>query len=69
VIADRDIRSAEAVAGPLGEKARTQQVDATDHAGLVAAMKQCNMVVNTVGQSFALGADFKSSLRSKIPIL
>lgn len=55
VIADRDIRSAEAVAGPLGGKARTQQVDATDHAGLVAAMKQCDMVVNTVGPFFRFG--------------
>lgn len=55
VIADRDIRSAEAVARKLGEKARTQQVDATDHAGLVAAMKQCDMVVNTVGPFFRFG--------------
>lgn len=55
VIADRDLRSAAAVAKPLGQKATTLQVDATDHAGLVAAMKQCDMVVNTVGPFFRFG--------------
>ncbi|MFI7122354.1 saccharopine dehydrogenase family protein [Amycolatopsis sp. NPDC049868] len=55
VIADRDLSRATAVAGPLGAKVSARRVDATDHAGLVTAMKRHDLVVNTVGPFFRFG--------------
>lgn len=52
VIADRDQRSATRVAEALGRKASPLQLDATDPVALVAAMRGCDLVVNTVGPFF-----------------
>ena len=54
-VADRDLKSAQAVATKLGKKATPLQIDATDHLALVAAMKSCDLVVNTVGPYFRFG--------------
>lgn len=55
VIADRDLPRAATVADALGAKASTLRIDATEHAALVAAMKRCDVVVNTVGPFFRFG--------------
>jgi Saccharopine dehydrogenase NADP binding domain len=55
IIADRDLARAGAVADRLGPKASARQLDATDHAGLVAAMRQCDILINTVGPFFRFG--------------
>ncbi|UMP00987.1 saccharopine dehydrogenase family protein [Amycolatopsis sp. EV170708-02-1] len=55
VIADRDLSRATTVASGLGAKVSARQVDATDHPGLVAAMKPHDLVVNTVGPFFRFG--------------
>lgn len=54
-VADRDLKSAQAVASKLGSKAIPLQIDATDHAALITAMKSCDLVVNTVGPYFRFG--------------
>jgi saccharopine dehydrogenase-like NADP-dependent oxidoreductase len=55
VIADRDLHRAETVADRLAAKAAACQLDATDNAALVAAMRKCDVVVNTVGPFFRFG--------------
>ncbi len=55
VIADRDRHRAATVADHLGPKASASQLDATDNRALVAAMQQCDIVVNTVGPFFRFG--------------
>ncbi|ANN18773.1 saccharopine dehydrogenase [Amycolatopsis orientalis] len=55
VIADRDLSRATAVADSLGAKVSARRSDATDHAGLVTAMKRFDLVVNTVGPFFRFG--------------
>ncbi|MBF6211669.1 saccharopine dehydrogenase NADP-binding domain-containing protein [Nocardia puris] len=55
VIADLAADRARAVAAELGEKATAVAVDVTDHAALVARMREADVVVNTVGPYFRFG--------------
>lgn len=55
VVADRDEQRAVAVAGALGPKASARRVDVTDRAVLLAAMHDCDLVVNTVGPYYRFG--------------
>lgn len=52
VVADLDERRATAGAAALGSAVSGHRVDVTDRAGLVAAMRDCDLVVNTVGPFF-----------------
>ncbi|MFD4431109.1 saccharopine dehydrogenase NADP-binding domain-containing protein, partial [Nocardia sp. NPDC058497] len=55
VIADLSVDAAERVAGLLGPVAEARQIDVLDHARLIAAMRECDIVVNTVGPYFRFG--------------
>ncbi|MFN3007655.1 saccharopine dehydrogenase family protein [Mycolicibacterium wolinskyi] len=56
VVADRDEQRASAVAMALGGKASARKVDVTDRATLFDAMRDCDLVVNTVGPFYRFGA-------------
>lgn len=55
VIADLAADRARAVADELGGKTTAVAVDVTDHAALVARMREADVVVNTVGPYFRFG--------------
>ncbi|WP_280180242.1 saccharopine dehydrogenase family protein [Nocardia farcinica] len=55
VVADLAADRARAVAAELGEKATAQPIDVTDHAALVALMRDADIVANTVGPFFRFG--------------
>lgn len=55
VVADLDEQRAAAVTATLGPKASARQLDVTDHPALMAAMRDCDLVVNTVGPFFRFG--------------
>lgn len=55
VVADLDQQRAAAVADTLGSKVSARGLDVTDHPALMAAMRDCDLVVNTVGPFFRFG--------------
>ncbi|MFD4356020.1 saccharopine dehydrogenase family protein [Nocardia sp. NPDC058518] len=54
-IADRDESAAHAVAAELGAKATRRRLDVTDGPSLTAALREADLVVNTVGPYFRFG--------------
>jgi saccharopine dehydrogenase-like NADP-dependent oxidoreductase len=61
IVADRDARAATRVARALGVKAVPLTLDVTDRRALDAALRDCDLVVNTVGPFFAFGPPILSA--------
>ncbi len=61
VVADLDGRRAESVATSLGPKASSRFADVTDRRTLRALMRDCDIVVNTVGPFFRFGVPILSA--------
>jgi saccharopine dehydrogenase-like NADP-dependent oxidoreductase len=55
IIADLDLTAAQAVASACGDKAKAARVNVTNHAELVALMRQADLVMNCVGPFFRFG--------------
>lgn len=55
IIADLDPTAAQAVASACGDKAKAARVNVTNHAELVAVMRQVDLVMNCVGPFFRFG--------------
>jgi saccharopine dehydrogenase-like NADP-dependent oxidoreductase len=55
VVADLDLTAAQKVASTCGEKAKAAKVNVTNHAELVAVMRQADLVMNCVGPFFRFG--------------
>ncbi|MBF6439992.1 saccharopine dehydrogenase family protein [Nocardia cyriacigeorgica] len=55
VVADLSEERARLVAAELGDRCAARSIDVTDHPGLVAAIRDCDIVVNTVGPYFRFG--------------
>jgi len=55
IIADLDLTAAQAVASACGGKAKAARVNVTNHAELVALMRQADLVMNCVGPFFRFG--------------
>ena len=61
VVADRDARAATRVARSLGAKAVPLALDVTDRPSLDAAIRNCDLVINTVGPFFVFGPPILSA--------
>lgn len=55
IIADLDPTAAQAVASACGDKAKAARVNVTNHAELVAVMRQADLLMNCVGPFFRFG--------------